>query len=137
LTRRARPRAPALPVSFLREAAAREVASRSLRSVAREIGLSPNGLRNFLHGAEPRPATRVKLERWLASRRRGHAPRVSSLVRLLGELGEGLRPEEVSALGRRVAAFLEELYRTRGQAPPAWIRDLAAHYGASDPVTRT
>src|SRR5438445_12978655 len=59
---------PTLPVPLLRDGLGREAASLSLRGVAREVGMSPNGVRDFLQGAIPRSATRVKLERWLATR---------------------------------------------------------------------
>src|SRR5437667_5696762 len=62
---------PTLPVPILRDAVARETAGLSLRKAASEITVSPNGLRNFLKGSVPHPATRGKLERWLAARRGG------------------------------------------------------------------
>ena len=58
-------RPPVLPESLLRDTVAHRVTDRSLRRCAREIGISPNGLRDFLQGAAPRLSTRSKLERWL------------------------------------------------------------------------
>src|SRR2546430_8574791 len=44
------------------------------RRAAREMSISPNGLRNFLNGSAPRSATRAKLERWLADQGRTSRP---------------------------------------------------------------
>src|SRR2546430_14203193 len=75
---------PTLPVPLLRGGLGREAASLSLRGGAREVGMSPNGVRDFLQGAIPRSATRVKLERWLATRGKvTRPPHVGQFVRLL------------------------------------------------------
>ncbi|MBI4541723.1 MAG: hypothetical protein HY705_01700 [Gemmatimonadetes bacterium] len=108
---------------------ARHVAIISLRQAAREIGLSPNALRNFLNGAEPRTATRAKMERWLASRRtRERGPGVGRLVELLGELGTELAPAQTAALGQHTVRFLLNAYEARRLPPPRWVRELADYY---------
>ena len=127
------PRPPTLPATLLRDAVARQLATLSLRQAAREIGLSPNALRNFLAGAEPRVATRARLEHWLAARRATTAdrsPTVGQLVRLIGELAGDLSPAQAAALGRETASFLLDAYQTRRIAPPRWVRELASHYHA-------
>jgi len=64
------------PVGFEREiegyrAALREYMDfNSLRQAAREVGLSPTGLSNFINGAEPYVRTIRKLRAWMASRAR-------------------------------------------------------------------
>ena len=131
------PRVPTLPVPLLRDAVAREVARRSLRQASREIGISPNGLRNFLNGAAPRSSTRGKIERWVAARgTTGRPPTVGHLVRLLGEIGTDLPPRQASALGRGVAELLVAAYESRRMPPPRWVRELAGHYGAPRPKPR-
>ena len=98
---------PTLPMTLLRDAVAREVARQSLRHAAGQIALSPNGLRNFLNGAAPRSATRVKLERWLAAQQRvSRPPNVGQFVRLLGELAGDLSPQQTLALSRDVRSWL-------------------------------
>ena len=125
------PRPPTLPATLLRDAVARQLATLSLRQAASEIGLSPNALRNFLAGAEPRATTRAKLERWLATRRTDErGPRVGDLVRLIGELAGDLSPAQGTALGRETARFLLDAYQARRIAPPRWVRELASHYHA-------
>jgi len=117
---------PTLPVTLLRDAVAREVARQSLRHAAGHIGISPNGLRNFLNGAAPRSANRVKLERWLAGEHRvSRPPNVGQFVRLLGELAGDLSPQQTLALGREVAQLVAAAYEQRRLSPPAWVRDLA------------
>lgn len=132
---------PTLPVQVLRDAVARETARLSLRRAAKEISLSPNGVRNFLNGSEPRSATRTKLERWLAGQGRvTRPPNVAQLVRLLGELSGDLSPQQTMALGRDIGALLAEAYEVRRLAAPRWVHDLLRHYGReakSARMTRT
>ena len=124
-------RPPSLPLAALREAVARELATRSLRRAAAEIGLSPNGLRNFLTGAIPRGGTRARLEAWLAVQGpRAAGPHVGSLVRLLGEIGADLPARDRAALGQDVAELLLRTYRQRKVPPPRWVRELVSHYRA-------
>jgi len=130
--RRLRVRPPTLPATLLRDAIGRQLATVSLRGAAAEIGLSPNALRNFLNGAEPRTATRAKLERWVASRRmRERGPGVGRLVELLGELGAELSPGQTAALGEHTVRFLVNAYEARRLPPPRWVRELATHYKTS------
>lgn len=126
------PRTPAatLPVPLLRDAVAREVAQLSLRRAAREIGVSPNGLRNFLNGAAPRMRTRGQLERWLGGRATSaRPPTVGQLVRLLGKMGADLPPSQAAALSRDIAELLASAYQNRRLPPPRWVRELVAYYG--------
>ncbi len=131
MTPRPTPRAASLPVAVLRDAVAHELATISLRRAAAEVGLSPNGLKNFVAGAAPRRTTRARLEAWLASRRpkRG-GPQLGSLVRRLGEIGADLPAGDRAALGQSVAGFLLRAYRERQLPAPRWVRELASHYRA-------
>lgn len=123
---RKRQSAPALPVPILRDGVAREAARVSLRQAAREIGTSPNGLRNFLNGASPRLATRGKLEQWLARQTTSsRPPALGQLVRLMNEIAADLSPQQATALGRSISALLETAYEERRLSPPKWVRELA------------
>src|SRR6266436_6868560 len=120
---------PTLPVPLLRDGLGREAASLSLRRVAREAGLSPNGVRDFLQGAIPRSATRVKLERWLATRGKvTRPPNVGQFVRLLNELSVDISPAQTLELGRALAELLVHSYEVRRLSPPRWVQDLLRHY---------
>src|SRR5712691_10166842 len=121
---------PTLPVPLLRDAVAREIARLSLRRAAREISISPNGLRNFLNGSAPRSATRAKLERWLAGQQRvTRPPNVGQLIRLLGELSGDLSPQQTAHLGRNIAGLLAGAYEAGRLGPPRWVQELLRHYG--------
>jgi hypothetical protein len=133
---RRRPRSfrpPTLPATLLRDAVTRQLATISLRQAAGEIGLSPNALRNFLAGAEPRTTTRAKLESWLATRATGEQPKIGALIQLVGELAVDLSPAQATALGRETARFLLEAYQARRLPPPRWVREMASHYHAPTP----
>ena len=120
---------PTLPVPLLRDAVARETARISLRGAAKAVAISPNGLRNFLTGAAPRSATRLKLERWLASQERvTRPPSVGQLVRLLNELSGDLSPQQTAQLGRDIAASLAEAYEARRLEPPRWVEELLRQF---------
>ena len=120
---------PTLPVPLLRDAVARETARISLRGAAKAVSISPNGLRNFLNGAAPRSATRLKLERWLAGQGRvSRPPSVGQLVRLLNELSGDLSPKQTAQLGRDIAELLAEAYETRRLEPPRWVQELLRHF---------
>jgi len=122
---------PTLPVPLLRDGLAREAARFSLRRVAREAGMSPNGLRHVLQGAIPRSITRIKLERWLAAQGKvTRPPNLGQFVRLLNELSVDLTPEQTLELGRGLAELLVQSYEVRRLSPPRWVQDLLRHYRA-------
>lgn len=124
----------AAPLARLREAVEREVATRSLRNAARQVGMSPTGLQKFLAGTSPSDATCRKLERWGFERAAaGDAPTAETAAAVLrvlvGELPPRRHPEAVD----RLLAVLEAAYE--GASPP-WLegarRELAA--GPEDPI---
>jgi len=120
---------PTLPVPLLRDGLVRESARFSLRRVAREVGMSPNGLRDILHGAVPRSATRIKLERWLAAQGQvTRPPNVGQFIRLLNVLSVDLSPAQTLELGRALADLLVQSYEVRRLSPPRWVQDLQRHY---------
>ena len=115
-------------MAVLRDAVARQVVRTSLRQAAREISISPNGLRNFINGAAARPATCLKLERWIAAyapRSRSPSPSEGRFVRLLNELTSDLTPQQATMLGRQIAELLREAYEVRQVVPPRWVSEFA------------
>ncbi|HEV2750426.1 MAG TPA: hypothetical protein VGV12_07885 [Gemmatimonadales bacterium] len=120
---------PTLPIPIVRDAIARETVGLSLRKASAEIAISPNGLRNFLKGSVPHPATRGKLERWLAARgKSSRPPHIGQLVRLLNELASDLSPGQAAQLGRDVADLLARAYEARRLGAPRWVLELVRHY---------
>jgi transcriptional regulator with XRE-family HTH domain len=132
----ARASVPTIPIPLLRDGIAREAARYSLRRVAKEVGMSPNGLRDFLLGATPRTASRGKLERWLAEQGQvTRPPNVGQFIRLLNHLAVDLSPDQKTQFGRAIGQLLVESYETRRLAPPRWVQSLLRHYrpsGAKD-----
>ena len=126
VTNGSRSAVPTLPVELLRDAVARAVVQTSLRQAAREISISPNGLRNFINGAAARPATCLKLERWVARRElKGRAPTEGRFIKLLNEVASDLTPRQASAVAKEVASLIADAYELRDLTPPRWMADLA------------
>lgn len=84
-----------IPVARLREAAAARAASSSLRTLAREVGVSYSAARDFLRGSEPYSENLRKLTEWYLRTSSGideEAVRAAFRV-ILHALPEGLRQE--------------------------------------------
>ena len=106
-------------VGTLKRAVAGGVSATSLRQVARDVGMSPTGLRKFLLGASPYSATRRKLERWYV--RSGRAPDGHSALAALEVLVLDLPPAERIQAMQRIVDGLEE---SRTGKSPGWIKQL-------------
>lgn len=107
----------------------------SLRQLARQVDVSPTGLRQFLDGAAPYRPVRHKLKRWWEER--GHlAPRTVpvELARLaLADLVAPLPPAARHPTIREVLAVLAADHRRAEVVPPAWLPELCAEYGVQTP----
>lgn len=100
----------------VREELRRSVGETSLRQVADEIPMSFSGLRSFLHGGNPQPATRDKLVSWYLRarvKRSGHLPAVDidAAVSLLAEYIAD--DERASVRTRRLNDVIGRLTNTR------------------------
>ena len=116
------------PVDAIRDALKLAVEATSLRSVAREVGMSPMGLRNFVSGRSltSYSATVRKLNAWYvthAATRGVFSSETSAraaIVLLLEAISEDRRP--------RVAAdlldWLAERHREIGVPPADWLGKL-------------
>jgi hypothetical protein len=116
-----------IPDDRLREAVrlAWERSDVSLRSLGKEIGLTPAGLLKFLHGAQPRLSTRKRLSQWyleqgLQSTELGVAEAFVLFSRLCPELEADLR----RALMQSWATVIGVAYQSRGIRPPPWVAEL-------------
>jgi hypothetical protein len=115
---------------MLRAHVERAVADSSLRMVAEAIGMSPNAVRNFIRGAEPRTRTRARIERWVAGRpAEGQGAGVAAFTRLIAEATPELPPRDASVIGRELAQAISEAYQRHRLPPPRWVRELTRHYG--------
>lgn len=117
-------------VRHLREAAVARVENSSLRGVAREIGMSPMGLRNFMHGTEPYAPTLRRLRNWYvkyAALRTGNVhteDATAALAVLVHDLAADPRRETAVTVLDAVGAG----YEKSGVARPAWVAELRTHY---------
>ncbi|HEU0300680.1 MAG TPA: hypothetical protein VFR37_14515 [Longimicrobium sp.] len=98
----------------------------SLRGVAREVGISPMGLRNFLRGQGKLQArTLRKLNEWYALRMARGLPEGEDAARAALTILAGYHPE-----AERQAVIIEHLevterrLRAAGLAVPLWIATL-------------
>jgi hypothetical protein len=93
---------PVIGIVAMRDAVRRRVNGTSLRNVAFEVGMSFSGLRTFLHGARPHPATRRKLVAWYTSQRATPA--------------QPVRRDDVDAAITLLARFVRNDRRAEGRA---------------------
>jgi len=121
---------PGVRLEAIREAARLATAAKSLRGTAREIGLSPMGLRHFLNGRRPYQATMRKLTIWYVrhgSQRGADTEVIRAAMSLVleGLPAEGHEPGEQALL-----AVVEQMHRRAGTRPPTWLDDLREGDGA-------
>jgi hypothetical protein len=119
-------------IKHLRETAAARVENTSLRSVAREIGMSPTGLKKFLLGTAPYSPTLRRLRNWYvqyASLQAGEvAPQDASAA--LAVLVHDLSPDPRLATANCLIECVGRGYDQSGKPRPAWIAELQARYTA-------
>lgn len=97
-------------VEFAREEVQYAVDDSSLRSVAREVGLSATGLKQFSEGTAPYGPTIRKLRRWLAQRPPRRAPSAQDVAAAVDLLLREL-PEDVQlAVRAEIAEILDRVY---------------------------
>ncbi len=118
---------PRISVSVLRGAVRDAIDRTSSHVVAKAVGLSAPGIREFANGAEPRSATIRKLTAWyLRQREHGSDAPVNAET---AEAAIACLLEHIPAQHRDdTRAALLELIRSKGRqvgvASPAWIEDL-------------
>jgi hypothetical protein len=121
-------------IARVREAVRRRAEDTSLRDVANDVGMSFSGLRSFIRGGAPHPATRRKLLAWyrdLRSQASRSAPRedfeaaVALIVRYVEAVEEpSRRRARLKALLRTLLHELDET--SRGELAPA-LAAMARH----------
>ncbi len=116
---------PAVPLARVRDLLEQRVGAGSIRSVAREVGLPPNGLKYFLDGGEPRTATVRKLEVWYireAARRAGQ-PDDDAGRAALAILARYVPPTHRPAARDRLGELLQDLCAAAGVPVPSWLSE--------------
>jgi hypothetical protein len=115
-----------IPVDEIREAARLAVEAESLRAVARAVGLSPMGLKNFLEGRTPYSATRRKLNTWYVTHGDGRPVFDDSVARAsIAVLLEGISEPQRDDAARKLLVALQAIYDEKKAPPPAWLAQLA------------
>ena len=118
-------------VRHLRDMAAARVERTSLRGVAREIGMSPTGLKKFLLGTDPYSPTLRRLRKWylqhaaLATGEVSYHDAAAALVVLIHDL----QPEPRRQASDCMLDCLERAYEASGRPRPRWAADLRAEHG--------
>jgi hypothetical protein len=117
-------------VRHLRDAARARVENSSLRGVAREIGMSPMGLRNFLHGTEPYAPTLRRLRNWYVRHGalRSGAVHTEDATAALAVLVHDLAPAPRQEAAFTVLDAVGRGYEQSGVVKPAWVAALRARY---------
>ncbi|HEX5869212.1 MAG TPA: hypothetical protein VFY65_02285 [Longimicrobium sp.] len=114
----------------LRETAAARVENTSLRSVAREIGMSPTGLKKFLQGTAPYSPTLRRLRSWyvqyaaVQSGNVGLEDATAALNVLVHDLAPDPRKDTAGCLLECVGRG----YDQSGKARPAWMTELQTRF---------
>ncbi|HEX2190486.1 MAG TPA: hypothetical protein VHG51_16375 [Longimicrobiaceae bacterium] len=109
----------------LRRAVTQAAETQGVREVARQVGMSPMGLRNVTKGVQPHPRTWAKLREWYARERGAHV-----------EMGEDAAPVALEAFLQLIAPTLRvpvreaivgalgRLYGEAGLPAPAWLTEM-------------
>ncbi|HEU0301908.1 MAG TPA: hypothetical protein VFR37_20805 [Longimicrobium sp.] len=114
----------------LRETAAARVENTSLRSVAREIGMSPTGLKKFLQGTAPYSPTLRRLRSWYvqyAAVQQGHVG-LEDASAALSVLVHDLSPDPRRDTAQCLMECLARGYDQAGAARPAWMGELRTRF---------
>ncbi len=113
-------------IQHLRDAAASRVESTSLRGVAREIGMSPTGLKKFLLGTAPYSPTLRRLRKWYLQYGASQRPLVAlqDARVALAVLTNDLTPATRRVITDCLLDCLGRGYDMSGRLRPGWVTDL-------------
>lgn len=118
---------PQPSIDRLRNAIILRVQATSLRSVARQVGMSPSGLDKFLSGGTPYSKSRRKLFDWLQRERHNlHSGlTVDGMAAALGALVRDLPPDRREPALYALMGTLREVYGSHADAAPPWLGELS------------
>lgn len=117
-------------IRHVREVAAAHVENTSLRGVAREIGMSPMGLRNFIRGTDPYSPTLRRLRNWYV---RHAAARPANVQMEDATAALAVLVHDLDIAPRRQAAVIvldavARGYDQSGVMKPSWLAELRIRY---------
>jgi hypothetical protein len=115
----------------LRTAVIERVERTSLRSAAREIGMSPTGLKKFLDGNMPYTKTIHRLRRWYLRYAADARHEISDedAFAALRVLMHDLPPDAQAQTIQGMLECMEKSYAAAVRETPAWIGEMRARYG--------
>jgi hypothetical protein len=117
-----------VPLDAIRREAGLARDASSLRAVAREVDITPMGLRGFLmNGGKPQARTVRKLNSWYVRRMSTRPPEGEEEARAALTILAGFYPQ--AERSRVVNGFLDSMereFRESGMQPPAWLAKLRA-----------
>jgi hypothetical protein len=114
------------PIETLRQAARIYVGATSLRHAARDIGMSPTGLRGFIDGADPYVKTTRKLTEWYIREIENRSAELSqdSAMAALSLLVKHFPPGEREITAGEILALIDRRGRDTDTPRPVWLADL-------------
>jgi hypothetical protein len=120
-------------IKKMRQAVIDQVENTSLRNVARQLGMSPAGLRKFMDGGAPYTPTLRRLRKWYPRYAGGGGnvqaqEAAAALTLLLHEVAPGPRRE----IAAEILDSLAGAYEQSGKPRPAWIDELRARFDDAD-----
>src|SRR3982750_1610101 len=113
-------------VETLREAARLYVDATSLRHAARDIGMSPTGLRGFIDGADPYIKTTRKLTEWYVREIQNRNAELSAETAsaALSLLVKHHTPTQREGTTEEILDLLERRCRETSTARPLWLVEI-------------
>lgn len=120
----AEPASAELDMDTIRQAARSAVEMSSLRSVARDTGMSPSGLARVLEGGRIYPSTVRRLTEWYLRTMgtRGEHLKAGTVSEVLRLLTEHLPPEGREAATKDILRSLRSRTAQAGIPLPSWLR---------------
>ena len=119
------PSRPYVSLDVVRDAVRRAITRRSLRQVAREVGLSPRGLNLFIDGNKSQSGTALKLRNWyVAHGAEDVGISGDTVAASLHQMLDGLDEAERELGVMTILISVETLFRRSKKPPPPWIDDL-------------
>jgi hypothetical protein len=117
---------PQTTITRLREAVTIRVQATSLRSVARQVGMSPSGLDKFLSGAMPYQKSRRRLFDWLTREhsKLGADVTTDAVAAALGSLVRDLPPDRRAQALNTLLDTLRGLYDEHSETSPRWLGEI-------------
>lgn len=118
-------------IPLMREAVTERAERTSLRTAAREIGMSPSGLKKFLDGNTPYTKTVHRLQRWYlqhagdAREELSEDEAYAALSVLVHDLPPGTRAYTMATM----VECVEQGYARTRRDVPAWVAGIRARWG--------